>query len=137
MPWMINKKIIWNNWIKNAMNYSLNQMSLQFISISGCDSQSLIISVWPFAEAKSNGVSLNIALQCQKQFAIEIEWNTTNSILQTILHSNFLFVINVRLTRFYNFVDFFEISIFGGVEQLPREKEINSINKESSIESVK
>lgn len=137
MPWMINKKIIWNNWIKNAMNYSLNQMSLQFISISGCDSQSLTISVWPFAEAKSNGVSLNIALQCQKQFAIEIEWNTTNSILQTILHSNFLFVINVRLTRFYNFVDFFEISIFGGVEQLPREKEINSINKESSIESVK
>ena len=58
------------NW--NIMNDFCIQMSLQLISIPGCDSKSWTISVWPFAEAPIKGVELNIGIQFHKWFKIEI-----------------------------------------------------------------
>ena len=42
------------------------QMSLQLISIPGCESKSLTISVRPFLEAQIKGISLNIGIQFHK-----------------------------------------------------------------------
>ena len=48
------------------MNDCYIQMSLQLISIPGCESKSWTISVWPSNEAPIKGVQLNIAFQFQK-----------------------------------------------------------------------
>ena len=54
------------------MNGFCIQMSLQLISIPGCDSKSLTISLCPFCEAEIKAVVLNIGIQCHKCFKIEI-----------------------------------------------------------------
>ena len=56
----------------NIMNDFCIQMSLQLISIPGCDSKSWTISGWPFSEAIIKGVSLNIGIQFHKRFKMEI-----------------------------------------------------------------
>ena len=61
------------------MNDFCIQMFLLLISIPGCDSKSLTISVWPFLEAQIKGVSLNIGIEFPKWFKIEIPWKLYQS----------------------------------------------------------
>ena len=53
------------------MNDFCIQMVAMLISIPGCASKSRTISVWPFLEAKINGVSVNIGIQFHTTFQIE------------------------------------------------------------------
>ena len=48
------------------MNEFRLQMSLQLISIPGCDNKSLIMLVRPFCEAEIKGVQLKIEIQFHK-----------------------------------------------------------------------
>ena len=57
------------------MNDFCIQMSLQLISIPGCDNKSWTIWVGPFSEAQIKGVELNIEFQFHKWFKIEISRN--------------------------------------------------------------
>ena len=56
----------------NIMNDFSIQMSLQLISIPGCNSRSWTIAAWPFSEAKIKGVSFNIRIQFPKLSKTEI-----------------------------------------------------------------
>ena len=44
----------------------LIKMSLQLISMPGCDNRSLTISAWPAADAIINGVKSNFQIEFQK-----------------------------------------------------------------------
>ena len=56
----------------NIMNEFCIQMSLQLISIPGCDSKIRTISLCPFCEAENKAALLKIGIQCHKCFKIEI-----------------------------------------------------------------
>ena len=57
------------------------QMSLQLISIPGCDNKSRAMLVWPFFIAQLKGVLLKLGFLFHKSFEIEMSGNSNISIL--------------------------------------------------------
>ena len=58
--WILWKNKFWISWM------FLIKMSLQLISMPGCDIKSLTISEWPLADAIINGVVSNFQIEFQK-----------------------------------------------------------------------